>query len=338
MVPDALDEERVALLLSETASRFELDPERRARVRVRVLATVTAAPSAEALTRFAAARRARQATRARTLRWPRLVAIITAASMVSGPAVAWASGDALPGGPLYLVKRLGERVVVAVQTNAEARARLRVLQAERRADELDRLSVKDPAAAAAFAPEVVAEAYKAAEACKDLPGSRSAAVITRLAAITERQRARLEALRDRLPLTAQQGIDQALANAGGDARMQAADVHRARTRTARARAAFLVARLRSRRAAGSGSTGDPGEATLAPTSTPRATSTRRSASPATARRTPARGQARVKSRTSKVRPQKMGTRRSDQRAAPQEAPGRSRKTDGPARADDRLSA
>lgn len=218
--------------LLRLAAAQELDQRRRAALKARVLGAAVA--TAATVHKRGGSSRRWGVAGARRLT-TRLAAVATAALLMGGGGLAYASQGALPGEPLYAVKRVTELVGLAASGTGPGRARMLLRLAERRQRELGALAARDAEAAAAFAVDAADAAFDAAEAAQALPVSEHEAVIARLTAIIARQRAHLEEVARRLGPNADPGIMQALRRAGEEARMRAIETITQRMLGVRAR-------------------------------------------------------------------------------------------------------
>lgn len=157
--PEWIDELQPAILVSEElkASAFLPDPDFRAEARREFM--IAAGAQAHRLRQQAAAPARvsrRESTGSWLARWmarfPRLpLAGASIALLIVLTGGAWsASGPSLPGSPLYTVKRTGEHVQLWTAPSPASEARLHVVIAEKRMQELRRLASSgklDPATA-----------------------------------------------------------------------------------------------------------------------------------------------------------------------------------------------
>lgn len=142
--------------------------------------------------------------------WPRAafaagVALLLLAFLFGGVGVA--SAHALPGEPLYPVKRGLEQAQLALAPHEEARAGLRLGFAQERLRELQELQNRGtPALEQALAglEEATAAATEHLERSE-----RPAALGERLAELTERQQAVLERVAEQVPETAREALERA---------------------------------------------------------------------------------------------------------------------------------
>lgn len=211
--------------LRATATRCGLDESTRHAMRARVLSRAAAAKAAKA----AAPRSADVVSNGPRLASRRLaarfIAVVTASSMLGGSGgLAYAAQDAVPGERLYGVKRVTERAGSALALTPDARARMELVLVRRRQAEVDLLSERDPAVAAVYTEEAVAQAHRAARATAALSEPAKADLVGRLIAITARQRVRIAEIAVMLGADAGPGIREALSRAGEKARSQALEI------------------------------------------------------------------------------------------------------------------
>jgi hypothetical protein len=106
-----------------------------------------AAPAAPQETDELAARRVRRSRPQRPGRRPALLGAAAAAALVALAGTGtFASQHALPGDPMYGVKRVAESTGYALTFGEQAKARRHLEQAQRRLDEVEGLVTRDPAA------------------------------------------------------------------------------------------------------------------------------------------------------------------------------------------------
>jgi hypothetical protein len=149
-------------------------------------------------------------------RWA-VAALLVVAVLASGLGTVSASASSLPGQALYSVKRATE----AVQTTlvpAVRQAAWHASLAERRTGELMRLVERppaDPSLLPVTAAEVGAETAVALANVSLVPAGEQAELLAALVAQIERQQTILAQVHDRVPVTAQASIDQALSVSAG---------------------------------------------------------------------------------------------------------------------------
>jgi hypothetical protein len=144
-------------------------------------------------------------------RWAKRVSLSFSAFLLLGTGVAAAAGRSVPGGALYPVKRAAERVQLAVASSSEAKARLRLLYAERRVDE-SRAVVDHPEALRRVISEMDSDLSAAEENASRLSQEKREDLMAELLALTERQEEVLEGVAASAPESARKAIDRAVKN------------------------------------------------------------------------------------------------------------------------------
>ncbi len=158
---------------------------------------------------------AAQPRRRRPALWPRwaMAAALVVALVLAGAGTVSAAAGSLPGQALYPVKRAAEGFQGAFIPPA-SQAAWRLSLAEERTHELQAVSAQglaDPALLDQIAAELGAETEAALAAVAGAAASEQAALLQTILASIDRQADVLLAVRATLPVTAQAGLDRALA-------------------------------------------------------------------------------------------------------------------------------
>ena len=203
------------------AQRDKLEPLLRVAAHLQAAGTLQARPAfrraapSRLRERIAAGRPDSRWEQARThplrRRWATAVALALAAWLVIGAILVPASAAALPGEPLYRVKRAVEAVQLAVTWSDRGDAALHLAFAERRLGEMDALAGQGRPAAVAQAATRYRESLTAVETLLGrLDRKRDAWLIEAVLVAADADAARLSALAETAPQEARPSVVQAL--------------------------------------------------------------------------------------------------------------------------------
>jgi len=160
----------------------------------------------------------RRARRASPLAWwvarlrPVAVVAAFALALIGGTGVAAAAS--LPGDPAYPIKRAAEVVELALARSDEQRVQVLAAQTQRRLDELSRAAATRVDKAPTASTEYEAAVERFADAVQELraaePSEKHEQVEKVVEAAHDKQVQVLEELKDRVPESAQRGIERAI--------------------------------------------------------------------------------------------------------------------------------
>jgi hypothetical protein len=144
-------------------------------------------------------------------RWSRRVSLSFSAILLLTTGVAAAAGTSSPGTVLYPVKRAAEQARLSLAVSSEAKARLRLLYAERRMEESRRV-VDHPRAFHRAINEMSRETIEAEKNASVVSQEKKEDLMAELLALTERQQETLRGVAASAPESAREAIERAVEN------------------------------------------------------------------------------------------------------------------------------